>query len=48
MIILTDPLNLSTREVIKVSREVTETAPLICAPQAPLEMVLMIPLFANA
>ena len=44
MIIVTDPLNVSTREVIKVSREVTETIPLICAPQSPLEMVLMKPL----
>ena len=44
MIIVTDPLNVSTREVIKVSREVTEATPLICASQAPLEMVLMKPL----
>ena len=39
MILVTDPLNLSQREVIKVTREVTETTPLICSPQAPLEMV---------
>ena len=44
MIIVTDPLNVSQREVIKVTREVTETIPLICSPQAPLEMVLMKPL----
>ena len=44
MIIVTDPLNVSTHEVIKVSREVTEATPLICASQAPLEMVLMKPL----
>ena len=44
MILVTDPLNLSQREVIKVTREVTETTPLICSPQAPLEMVLMKPL----
>ena len=44
MIIVTDPLNLSQRQVIKVTREVTETTPLICSPQAPLEMVLMKPL----
>ena len=44
MIIVTDPLNVSTREVIKVSREVTETIHLICASQAPLEMVLLKPL----
>ena len=44
MIIVTDPLNLSQREVIRVTREVTETIPLICSPQAQLEMVLMKPL----
>ena len=44
MIIVSDPLNLSQREVIIVTREVTETTPLICSPQAPLEMVLMKPL----
>ena len=44
MIIVIDPSNVSTREVIKVSREVTETIPLIYTPQAPLEMVLMKPL----
>ena len=44
MIIVTDPLNVSTREVITVSREVTEATPLICAAQAPLEMVLTKPL----
>ena len=44
MIIVTDPLNLSQREVIKVTREVTETTSLICSPQASLEMVLMKPL----
>ena len=44
MIIVTDPCNVSTREVIKVSREVTETTPLMCAAQAPLEMVLSKPL----
>ena len=41
MVIVTDPLNVSTREVMKVSREVTEIRPLICASQAPLEMVLL-------
>ena len=35
MIIVTDPCNVSTREVIKVSREVTEATPLMCAAQAP-------------
>ena len=44
MIIVTDPCNVSTREVIKVSREVTEATPLMCAAQAPLEMVLSKPL----
>ena len=44
MVIVTDTLNMSTREVIKVSREVTETLPLICSPQAPPEMGLMKPL----
>ena len=44
MIIVSDPLNLSQREVIKVTREVTETTPLICSPQAPVDMVLMKPL----
>ena len=44
MVIVTDPLNVSTREVMKVSREVTEIIPLICASQAPLGMVLMKPL----
>ena len=43
MIIASDPLNLSQREVIKVTREVTVTTPLICSPQAPLEIVLMKP-----
>ena len=38
MIVVSDPLNLSQREVIKVTREVTETLPLICSPQAPHEM----------
>ena len=41
MIIVTDPLNMFTREVMK--REVTETVPLTCAPQAPLKMVLVKP-----
>ena len=44
MIIVSDPSNLFQREVIKVTREVTETIPLICSPQAPLEMVLVRPL----
>ena len=44
MIIVTDPLNMFTREVIIVSREVTQTVLLLCALQAPLEMVLMKPL----
>ena len=44
MIIVTDPLKMSTLEVIKVSREVTETVPLICASKALLDMVLMKPL----
>ena len=44
MIIVSDPLNLPQREVIRVTREVTETTNLICSPQAPLEMVLMRPL----
>ena len=38
----------STRDVIKVSREVTETVPLICALQAPLETVLMRSLLPRA
>ena len=42
--IVADPPNVSTRGVNKVSREVTETMPLICAPQAPPEMFLMKPL----
>ena len=44
MIIVTDPCNVSTHEVIKVSREVTEATPLMCAAQAPLEMALSKPL----
>ena len=44
MIIVTDLVKVSTREVIKVSREVAETIPLICASQAPLEIVLLKPL----
>ena len=44
MIIVTDPLNVSTQKVIKVSREVTEATLLSCVSQAPLEMVLMKPL----
>ena len=48
MIIVTDPSNLSQREVIKVTREVTETIPLICAPQAPIEMVFDDSARANA
>ena len=44
MIIVTDPLNAPNRWIIKVSREVTEAIPLICASQAPLEMVLVKPL----
>ena len=44
MIIVSDALNLSHCEVIKVTREVPETTPMICSPQAPLEMVLMKPL----
>ena len=45
MVIVKDPLDMATREVIKVSREFTErVVPLICSPQAPLEMVLMKPL----
>ena len=44
MIIVTDPCNVTTREVIKVSRDVTEAIPLMCAAQAPLEMVLSKPL----
>ena len=44
MIIVSDPLNLSQRLVIKVIREVTDTIHLICSPQAPLEMFLMTPL----
>ena len=43
MIVVPDPLNVSTREVITVSREVTEATPLICAAQAPLQMVLTKP-----
>ena len=44
MIIVTDPSNVSTREVIQVTREVIKTKPMICSPKAPLEMVLMKPL----
>ena len=44
MIIVSDPLNLSQRDVMKVTREVTDTIPLKCSPQAPHEMVLMKPL----
>ena len=44
MSIVTDPWNLSLRGVIKVTREITETTPLTCSPQGPLEMVLMKPL----
>ena len=40
MITVTDQCNVSTREIIKVSRNVTEAIPLMCAAQAPLEMVL--------
>ena len=38
MIIVTDPCNVSTREVIKVSREVPEVTHLTCSARAPLEM----------
>ena len=44
MIIVTDPWNVCTHEVIKVSRAVTEATPLMCVAQAPLEMVLSKPL----
>ena len=40
MLIVTDPPNVSTREMIKVSREFTEITPLSLSPRAPLELVL--------
>ena len=39
MVILTDPRNVSTREIIKVSRDVTEATPLTYLARAPLELV---------
>ena len=39
MVIVTDPRNVSSREIIKVSRDVTEALPLKCLARAPLELV---------
>ena len=39
MVIVTDPRNVSTREIIKVSRDVTEATPLAYLARAPLELV---------
>ena len=39
MVILTDPRNVSTREIIKVSRDVTEATPWTYLARAPLELV---------
>ena len=44
MVIVTDPRNLSTCEVIKVSREKTEASPLTYLPRAPLELVPLQPI----
>ena len=40
MIVVTDPCNVSTREVIKVSRGIAEETTLTCSARAPLEMTL--------
>ena len=39
MLIVTDPPNMSTREIIKISREFAEITALSCGARAPLELV---------
>ena len=39
MIIVADPRNVSTREIIKVSRDATEATPLTYLARAPVELV---------
>ena len=39
MVIVTDPRNVSTRKIIKVSRDIAETTPLTYLARAPLELV---------